>query len=349
MRSCNNFGEYMEYTSDMFGLTLALTGLGIAFVLTVIISPWAIPQLHRMKFGQEVRDDGPKAHLKKQGTPTMGGAIFLVAIAVAVLMGLLRMGTADVKALQILLLTLGFGFTGFLDDYLKIKKHSSDGLSPKQKLAMQLVITLVFAIWIYISDNETAGRILIPFTGSPEHALGIRLPIWAFVPFVVFVVLGTDNGVNFTDGLDGLCSSVTAVAAAFFMCIGLRFADNGLILCSAAVIGALLGFLIFNVYPAKVFMGDTGSLALGGFVAAAAVVNGMELYIPIVGFIYMIEVISVIIQVTYFKKTHGKRFFKMAPIHHHFELLGNSETRIVAAFTIVTILLSAAAFTGAVY
>ena len=339
----------MEYTSDMFGLTLALIGLGLAFALTVIMSPWVIPMLRRMKFGQEVRDDGPQSHLKKQGTPTMGGIIFLIAIAIAVLAGLIRMGYADIRALQILLLTVGFGLTGFLDDYLKIRKHSSDGLSPKQKLAIQLVITIVFAVWIYISDNETAGRILIPFTGNASHALSVKLPIWIFVPFVLFVVLGTDNGVNFTDGLDGLCSSVTAVTAAFFMFIGLVNGDNGLTLCSAAVIGALLGFLIFNVYPAKVFMGDTGSLALGGFIAAAAVVNGMELYIPIVGFIYMIEVISVIIQVTYFKKTHGKRFFKMAPIHHHFELLGNSETRIVAAFTIVTILLCSAAFLGAVY
>ena len=339
----------MTEISDMFGLTLALTGLLVAFILTVLMSPWVIPALHRMKFGQEVRDDGPQSHLKKQGTPTMGGVIFLIAIAVSAIIGMIGMGRADIKALQILLLTVGFGITGFLDDYLKIKRHTSDGLSPKQKLAIQLLITIVFAIWIYISDNETAGRIIIPFTGNASHALSIPLPIWIFVPFVVFVVLGTDNGVNFTDGLDGLCSSVTAVTAGFFMAIALNRGDTGVAVCSAAVIGGLLGFLIFNVYPAKVFMGDTGSLALGGFVAAAAVVNGMELYIPIVGFIYMIEVISVIIQVTYFKKTHGKRFFKMAPIHHHFELLGNSETRIVAAFTIVTILLCSVAFIGAVY
>ena len=339
----------MTDTSDIFGLIIALTGLGMAFVLTVLMAPWVIPALHRMKFGQEVRDDGPQSHLKKQGTPTMGGIIFLIAIAASVLIGLVGMGQADIKALQILLLTVGFGCTGFLDDYLKIKRHTSDGLSPKQKLALQLIITIIFAIWIYYSDNDTAGRVLIPFTGNASHAAGIPLPIWIFVPFVVFVVLGTDNGVNFTDGLDGLCSSVTAVVAAFFAAIALSRGDFGVALCASAVIGGLLGFLIFNVYPAKVFMGDTGSLALGGFVAAAAVVNGMELYIPIVGFIYMIEVISVIIQVTYFKKTHGKRFFKMAPIHHHFELLGNSETRIVAAFTIVTILLCAAAYIGAVY
>ncbi len=333
----------------MFGLTTAFLGLGTAFILTVGMSPWVIPMLHRMKFGQEVRDDGPQSHLKKQGTPTMGGIIFLTAISAAALIGMLRFGRADMRVLQMLLLTVGFGLTGFADDYLKIRCHTSDGLSPKQKLLIQLIITVVFAVWIYISDNDTAGSILIPFTGNSTHALSVRLPIWLFVPFVVFVVLGTDNGVNFTDGLDGLCSSVTAVVAAFFVVLGLINGDNSLTLMSAAVVGGLLGFLLFNVYPAKVFMGDTGSLALGGFVAAAAVINGMELYIPIIGFIYMVEVISVIIQVAYFKRTHGKRFFKMAPIHHHFELLGNSETRIVAAFTIVTILLCSAAFIGAVY
>lgn len=338
----------MENISDMFGIITAFLALCTAFLLTVVMSPWFIPLLHRMKFGQEVRDDGPQSHLKKQGTPTMGGIIFLTAIVIASLTGMIRLGL-DTKALQMLLLTVGFGATGFLDDYLKIKRHKSDGLSPKQKLAIQLIITVVFAVWIFIADGNTAGRIMLPFTGDRENAVYFSLPIWLFVPFTVLVVLGTDNGVNFTDGLDGLCSSVTSVVAGFFMLMGLVNGDNGLTMVSAAVIGGLLGFLLFNVYPAKIFMGDTGSLALGGFVAAAAVINGMELYIPVVGFIYLIEVVSVIIQVTYFKRTHGKRFFKMAPIHHHFELLGNSETRIVAAFTIVTILLCTAAFIGAVY
>lgn len=338
----------MENISDMFGIITAFLALCTAFLLTVVMSPWFIPLLHRMKFGQEVRDDGPQSHLKKQGTPTMGGIIFLIAIVVASLTGMIRLGL-DTKALQMLLLTVGFGATGFLDDYLKIKRHKSDGLSPKQKLAIQLIITVVFAVWIFIADGDTAGRIMLPFTGGRENAVYFSLPIWLFVPFTVLVVLGTDNGVNFTDGLDGLCSSVTSVVAGFFMLMGLVNGDNGLTMVSAAVIGGLLGFLLFNVYPAKIFMGDTGSLALGGFVAATAVINGMELYIPVVGFIYLIEVVSVIIQVTYFKRTHGKRFFKMAPIHHHFELLGNSETRIVAAFTIVTILLCTAAFIGAVY
>lgn len=328
-------------TLDERLLTGCIITLFIAFVLTCLMAPSFIPMLHRMKFGQEVRDDGPKAHLKKQGTPTMGGIMFLIAIVAAVLLSFVYYGV-DAKALLVLFLTAGFGFVGFLDDFLKIKKHQSEGLNPKQKLLLQVLITVIFAVWVYFHEGG-ANLVYLPFTGAGS----IALPLWLFLPFVLVVVLGTDNGVNFTDGLDGLCSSVTAVVAAFFCIVGI-LTQSGIALVAAAVIGALFGFLFFNVYPAKVFMGDTGSLALGGFVAGAAVVSGLELFIPIVGFIYLIEVLSVIIQVTYFKRTHGKRFFKMAPIHHHFELLGNSETRIVAAFTIVTVLLSILGFVGLV-
>ena len=340
----------MNIPLDAGGLPTAFLTLCTAFILTVIMGPWCIPALKRLKFGQEVRDDGPQSHLKKQGTPTMGGAFFLTAFLLASLLGLLRLKSADIRALQILFLTIGFGITGFLDDYLKIRKHQSEGLTPKQKMLLQFVITLLFAFWVWrMPEGRKAGDILVPFTGFGDTALKLSLPVWVYLPFVVFVVLGTDNGANFTDGLDGLCSSVTAALAAFFLAVGLLFSYPGLSLVSGAMIGCLLGFLIFNVYPAKVFMGDTGSLALGGFVAAAAVTCGMELYLPVIALIYMAEVLSVIIQVSYFKATHGKRFFKMAPIHHHFELLGNSETRIVAAFTIVTILLCGAAFLGASY
>ncbi len=320
----------------------ALT-LFIAFILTAVMGPYFIPALHRMKFGQEVRDDGPQAHLKKQGTPTMGGIMFLLAIVVAVLIHVLRQG-GNPELLLVLLLTAGFGLVGFADDYLKIRRHQSEGLNPKQKLLLQLVLTAVFAVLVY-RYTDIGGRIYIPFCGVGEEAFSLELPFWLFIPFVLFVVLGTDNGVNFTDGLDGLCSSVTIVTAAFFVAAGI-WMQTGIAPAACAVMGALMGFLIFNLYPAKVFMGDTGSLALGGFVAAAAVVSGLELYIPIVGFIYMIEVISVIIQVGYFKATHGKRFFRMAPIHHHFELSGNSETRIVGVFTIVTALLALLGFLG---
>ena len=341
----------MNLTIDLIQARGAFLALITAFIIMVLIAPSFIPMLHRMKFGQEVRDDGPQSHLKKQGTPTMGGIMFLIAILAAVLIGLIGMKSMDRDALQILLMTICFGLVGFMDDYLKIHKHQSEGLTEKQKLALQFVITLAFALWVYFSKGEShvGNRVYLPFTGNRETAMYVDLPIWLFLPFIIFVVLGTDNGVNFTDGLDGLCSSVTAVTAGFFLVMGLVFHTQGLSLVSGAVAGGLLGFLLFNVYPAKVFMGDTGSLALGGFVASAAVVSGLELYIPVIGFIYLIEVISVIIQVSYFKATHGKRFFKMAPIHHHFELLGNSETRIVAAFTIVTLLLAGAAFVGATY
>lgn len=321
----------------------------VAFVLVLLAAPSFIEAVRRAKFGQEVRDDGPQAHLSKQGTPTMGGAVIVIGFVGAVIIGWIRERQISVQILQILLLTLGFGLAGFLDDLLKIRRHNSKGLSPAHKLFLQLIAALVFAVWTYYAPAEgvTPGKILIPFTGLGENAAGITLPVWLYVPFVVLAALGTDNGTNFTDGLDGLLSSVTIPVALFFMLAGALVSGTfGISITSAAMIGALMGFLFFNAYPAKVFMGDTGSLAIGGFVAAAAVVSGCELYILIVGFIYLAEVLSVIIQVSYFKATHGKRIFKMAPIHHHFEMCGNSETRIVTAFTIISALLAALGIIG---
>ena len=321
----------------------------VAFVLVLLAAPSFIEAVRRAKFGQEVRDDGPQAHLSKQGTPTMGGAVIVIGFVGAVIIGWIRERQISVQILQILLLTLGFGLAGFLDDLLKIRRHNSKGLSPARKLFLQLIAALVFAVWTYYAPAEgvTPGKILIPFTGLGENAAGITLPVWLYVPFVVLAALGTDNGTNFTDGLDGLLSSVTIPVALFFMLAGALVSGTfGISITSAAMIGALMGFLFFNAYPAKVFMGDTGSLAIGGFVAAAAVVSGCELYILIVGFIYLAEVLSVIIQVSYFKATHGKRIFKMAPIHHHFEMCGNSETRIVTAFTIISALLAALGIIG---
>ena len=321
----------------------------VAFVLVLLAAPSFIEAVRRAKFGQEVRDDGPQAHLSKQGTPTMGGAVIVIGFVGAAIIGWIRERQISVQILQILLLTLGFGLAGFLDDLLKIRRHNSKGLSPARKLFLQLIAALVFAVWTYYAPAEgvTPGKILIPFTGLGENAAGITLPVWLYVPFVVLAALGTDNGTNFTDGLDGLLSSVTIPVALFFMLAGALVSGTfGISITSAAMIGALMGFLFFNAYPAKVFMGDTGSLAIGGFVAAAAVVSGCELYILIVGFIYLAEVLSVIIQVSYFKATHGKRIFKMAPIHHHFEMCGNSETRIVTAFTIISALLAALGIIG---
>ena len=303
----------------------------IAFAVSALLCPVIIPFLHKLKFGQQVRQEGPQAHLKKQGTPTMGGLIILGSIIVTSLFYLKDYP----KIIPVLFVTVGFGIIGFLDDYIKIVMKRSEGLNPKQKLAGQIVITAVFTYYL-MNSGDVGTRILIPFTGGFDHGLMLDLG-YLYIPFVFVVLLGTDNGVNFTDGLDGLASSVTVLVATFFTVVAIG-TKSGIEPITCAVVGALLGFLLFNVYPASVFMGDTGSLALGGFVASTALLLKMPLYILIVGAIYLIEVLSVILQVGYFKITHGKRIFKMAPIHHHFEQSGWSETKVVAVFSIVTAL-----------
>ena len=307
----------------------------IAFVISAILCPIVIPFLHKLKFGQQVRDDGPQAHLKKQGTPTMGGLVILSSIIITSLLYLKDYP----KIIPVLFVTAGFGVIGFLDDYIKIVMKRSEGLNPGQKLIGQIIITGIFAYYIITSDEIGTGM-LIPFTGKV-----LEMPVWLFVPALFFIVLGTDNGVNFTDGLDGLCTSVTILVATFFTIVAIG-ENSGISPITGAVVGSLLGFLLFNVYPARVFMGDTGSLALGGFVASSAFMMQMPLFIAVVGLIYLVEVLSVIIQVTYFKKSGGKRIFKMAPIHHHFELCGWSETRVVAAFSIITAILCLVAYLG---
>ena len=300
----------------------------IAFAISVILGPVIIPILRRLKMGQTEREDGVKSHLKKAGTPTMGGVIILLRVVVTSLLYLRDYP----KIIPILFVTLGFGLIGFLDDYLKVVMKRSDGLYPKQKMALQIVVTAIFAFYL-IRFTDVSLAMLIPFTGGKYLDIG-----WLAVPLLFFAVIGTVNGVNFTDGLDGLASSVTVLVATFFTVVAIG-TKSGIEPITCAVVGALLGFLLFNVYPASVFMGDTGSLALGGFVASTAYMLQMPIFILIVGLIYLVEVLSVMIQVTYFKKTGGKRIFKMAPIHHHFELCGWSETRVVAVFSIITALL----------
>ena len=311
----------------------------ISFAISALLCPIVIPFLHRLKFGQQVRDDGPQAHLKKQGTPTMGGLIILSSIIITSIFYIPRYP----KIIPVLFVTVGFGIIGFLDDYIKIVMKRSEGLNPKQKLLGQIVITGIFA-WYLMSSGEVGTDMLIPFTGGFDNGYFLDLGIF-FLPAPFLIVLGTDNGVNFTDGLDGLCTSVTILVATFFTIVAIG-ENSGISPITGAVVGSLLGFLLFNVYPAKVFMGDTGSLALGGFVAASAYMMRMPIFIAIVGMIYLVEVLSVIIQVTYFKKTGGKRIFKMAPIHHHFELCGWSETRVVAVFSIITAILCLVAYLG---
>ena len=315
-------------------MTQIIISGAISFLVAIFLTPLLIRRFSAEGLGQEIREDGPRSHLRKRGTPTMGGIMIVLAIA----LGCLPFLKKAPETLPVLLFTLAFGFIGFLDDFLKIKRKQSEGLKSWQKFVLQLLATGVLA-WRLLASGAYS-EILVPFTGNTET--GLMLPLGAlFVPFVFLVVLGTDNGVNFTDGLDGLCSSVTVVVALFFAALACRFSPG-----AAPVSGALLGFLLFNCYPAKVFMGDTGSLALGGYAAAIALVLRAPLFLMVVGFIYMAEVISVILQVGYFKATKGKRLFRMAPIHHHFELGGWSETRVVTVFTIVTVILSLAAWSG---
>lgn len=310
----------MEY---QIGLAVILS-----FLISVVLSPIVIPFLRKLKIGQTEREEGLESHKVKTGTPTMGGLIILSSI---VLTSLFYIGDYP-KILPVLFVTLGFGLIGFLDDYIKVVMKRSEGLTPLQKLTGQIVVTAVFAVYLNYYTNVSLNMRL-PFTD------GLYLNMGMFsMPILFCVVLGTVNGVNFTDGLDGLATGVTILVAAFFsvVAIGLK---SGLEPITCAVIGSLMGFLLFNVYPARIFMGDTGSLALGGFVAATAVMMQLPIFILIVGFIYVLEVVSVILQVVYFKISGGKRIFKMAPIHHHFEKSGWSETSVVAVFSIVTALL----------
>ena len=300
----------------------------ISFALSLLMGPVVIPFLRKLKMGQTERVEGVQSHLKKAGTPTMGGVIILGSVLLTSVFYIKEYP----KIIPVLFVTLGFGLIGFLDDYLKVVMKRSDGLFPKQKMALQIVVTAVFAYYL-VKVTNVPMTLLIPFSSGKYLDIG-----WLSIPLLFVVVIGTVNGVNFTDGLDGLASSVTVLVATFFtvVAVGTR---SGIEPVTCAVVGALLGFLLFNVYPASVFMGDTGSLALGGFVASTAYMLQMPLFIVIVGLIYLIEVLSVMIQVTYFKKTGGKRIFKMAPIHHHFELCGWSETRVVAVFAVATAIL----------
>ncbi len=301
----------------------------ITSIITAALTKWFIPVLVEMKFGQNIREVGPKDHLKKAGTPTMGGLVFIpVAITVSVLSG------AFLRVYPIIFLVAGFCVIGFLDDYLKILKKENEGLTEIQKIVLQLLVSAVF-IFI-INDGNTF--IYLPFI-SGRWDLS-----YFYYPFLILVILGTTNGVNLTDGLDGLSSSVTIIVLAFFALIGFKM-DMSIALISVIFIGALLGFLYFNVSPAKIFMGDTGSLALGGLVAGIAIYLRMPIIIIFIGFVYFMNALSVIMQVSYYKMTK-KRIFKMAPLHHHFELSGYDENRIVILFSAVSFIGSSIGYLG---
>ncbi|MDD3173690.1 MAG: phospho-N-acetylmuramoyl-pentapeptide-transferase [Herbinix sp.] len=300
----------------------------ISFGVCAILCPLLIPFLKRLKFGQYIREEGPQSHQKKSGTPTMGGIVIILSIAITSLIYI-----KDNKGIiPVLFATIGFGIIGFMDDYIKVVMKRSMGLRAWQKLLGQILVTAIFGYYL-VNFTDVGITMLIPFSGGKYMDTS-----YLFIPFFFITILGTVNGSNFTDGLDGLESSVTVLIATFFMVVAIGVKSD-ISPITGAVAGSLLAFLLFNVYPAKVFMGDTGSLALGGFVAATAYMLQMPLFILIVALIYLVEVLSVMLQVSYFKLSGGKRLFKMAPIHHHFELMGWAETRVVAVFSIVTTIL----------
>ena len=300
----------------------------IGFLIVVILGPIFIPMLARFKFGQTVRDEGPQSHLAQNGTPTMGGVMMIVAILIT---GLTRAKISQGLIVGLICI-VGFGFVGFLDDFIKIKMKRSLGLKAYQKIILQFALALYIAYYQY-SASPSATQLVIPFT---NHI--INLGIW-YIPFMMIFIIGTVNAVNLTDGLDGLASGVTLIVSCFFILFAVSISNSDVAILAAATAGACLGFLGFNAYPAKVFMGDTGSMALGGAVVAFATLTNSPLLIVIVGFIYLAEALSVMIQVTYFKLTNGKRIFKMAPLHHHFEQCGWPETRVVFIFWIATVVL----------
>ncbi|MBR5284578.1 MAG: phospho-N-acetylmuramoyl-pentapeptide-transferase [Clostridia bacterium] len=315
-------------------------GMIAAMVVALLIGKPIIQGLRRMKFGQKILEDGPTWHMNKQNTPTMGGLIFIIGMIVPILVCLPAMiADGEYRPLLMLALSLVFAAIGFVDDYTKIKKKQNRGLTAKQKLLLQLAAAALF-ITVMRVMGYLEPQLIIPFVD-----ITIELPWIVYLLFGIFVIVGADNAVNLTDGIDGLCGSVTAVVAVFFTAL-FTYMDSPARLFSAALLGGLMGFLYFNKYPAKVFMGDTGSLFLGGAVCAMAFACNLPLILIPVGIIYIIETLSDIIQIGYFKLTHGKRFFKMAPIHHHFEMCGWSEKKVVAVFSAVTILTCALSYIG---
>lgn len=309
----------------------------ITFVISIIIGLIVIPILRKLKVGQIERDDGPQSHLKKQGTPTMGGIIMIITMILMVIGAYIYLTINNQneianKLIPILILTIGFGVIGFIDDFKKLVLKNTKGLKPSYKMLGLLAISVIYVIYLIQGLNLSTE------TYIPIFKIYINIPIYLYIPFAILVILGTTNAINLTDGIDGLSSSVCAIIITCLTIIGIRFGMPEVSLFGSIVIGAVLGFLMFNLHPAKVFMGDTGSLLLGGVISALALYLKMPLLLILIALIPVLETISVMIQVMYFKKT-GKRFFKMAPLHHHFELVGWKENKVVIVFSIITLVL----------
>ncbi|CAM3750493.1 phospho-N-acetylmuramoyl-pentapeptide-transferase [Mesobacillus thioparans] len=301
----------------------------MGFLITVLLSPVFIPFLRRLKFGQSIREEGPKSHQKKTGTPTMGGVMILISISITTLVMTGKFSQPSVETYLLLFVTLGFGLLGFMDDFIKVVMKRNLGLTSKQKLLGQIIISVIFFFIFNQSDFSTV--VSIPLTNL-SFDLG-----WGYALFIIFWMVGFSNAVNLTDGLDGLVSGTAAIAFGAFAVLAWNQSQYELSIFSVAVVGAVLGFLVFNAHPAKVFMGDTGSLALGGAIATVAILAKLEIILIIIGGIFVIETLSVILQVISFKTT-GKRIFRMSPLHHHYELIGWSEWRVVVTFWTVGLL-----------
>ncbi|NLL66194.1 MAG: phospho-N-acetylmuramoyl-pentapeptide-transferase [Clostridiaceae bacterium] len=308
----------------------------ISFFISLAAGKILIPLLKNFKFGQMIREEGPESHKVKQGTPTMGGIIFLLPVLI---LGVIY-SFSDARILPLVLVTMGFAFVGFLDDYLKIKRKNNAGLSPMQKINGLLLVSGIFT-WYAASYTEEAKTLILPFLGYYKP---IIMPLVIAIPFSIFVLIAFTNAVNLTDGLDGLASSVTTIVLLFFSVATMFNSEWDYIRIFCAILaGGILGFLVYNLYPAKVFMGDTGSLAIGGALASAAILTGTSVLLALAGIIFVAETLSVMIQVIHFKRT-GKRVFLMAPLHHHYEQKGWKEIKVVTIFTIITIFSSVLAF-----
>lgn len=313
----------------------------VSFVLTVLLGKVLIPALHALKAGQSIREIGPKWHQVKEGTPTMGGLMFMASALVCVVAaGWTAVMAGTYEHLMILGFSLIYGAIGFVDDFVKVKLKRNLGLTAIQKLILQLAAALAYLALLRWNGNLTSD-LYIPFVN-----VSVTIPWVLYLAFAVFVIVGCVNAVNLTDGVDGLASGVTLPVMVFFTVVAVSWGSDSLALFPAALIGGLLGFLCYNFHPAKVFMGDTGSLFLGGAVCGMAFALDMPLILVLVGIVYIIEALSVIMQVTYFKATHGKRIFRMTPIHHHFEMGGWSEVKIFCVFTGVTVVMCVLAWLG---
>ena len=313
----------------------------VAFAASALIGRFLIPWLHALKAGQSIKEIGPVWHMAKQGTPTMGGIMFIAGIFIAILVtGWQDFSQGRFGALFVFLFALVFGVIGFLDDFMKVKYHKNEGLTAPQKFLLQLAAAIVFTVLLRYTGYLTPD-LYIPFFN-----VSFQLPWAVYMVFAAFVIVATVNAVNLTDGVDGLATGVTLPVALFFLAVSLMWKITDLSIFAAALVGGLCAFLIYNFHPAKVFMGDTGSLFLGGTVCGLAFALDIPLIIVLVGIIYLLESLSDIIQVTYFKLTHGKRIFRMAPLHHHFEMGGWSEEKLFTVFTLVTLVCCVLAYFG---